>query len=1261
MKNVCVLLVVCLFFVHNEAAEQKIQRKTLYGCADAPQGLDRTVIIDRNEVPPLTGIERSTENITLESKINHLNDTHKQLVVHWVGNGTNVIICLARDPNTTQDPEPSSLFISYDDGDTYENKTNLFKVSNESDQTYATLEKFYIHPTYDTHLVFTDIKNKLLFVTTNHGQDIKKITLDFSPIQVSFHELEPSVFIVLDQLHRLWVTEDFGNTFRQMQDSVRSFHWVKESDFLYSLVVQRMETDGYNTILYSNDLFLNGSGTVRATNISDFCVKDDYLFTTKVSPTGVLELYVSYKLGKEKKGLFDTKVDIRSYFIVDVTSNRALVVVSDSDTVSHLHVSDYLDNEDDVVMFMFSLVDVLSYFPNSTLNYTWIQRVPENAFVDVYKVEGLSGIYIASQVVPNPELYNNNVSLWNLRSYITFDHGHTWRLIQAPERDVDGHPIPCSVNTNCSLHLNLEFNQRYSGNRSTSILSSKSVPGLIIATGVLGKSLDGHRGVYVSNDAGLTWRQVLNDSYLFNMGDHGGILTAIEFSKLNGETRYILYSTDEGEKWQQAKFHSENIRLYGLTTEPGENTTVFTVFGSLPKDNQWIIFKLELRNAFKYNCSKDDYTTWPSSNQNNISCVLGQQLTYQRRKSHANCYSGENFDTSTSRVPCSCDFRDYLCDFGFVRSSVGHCVRNSSIKHDPYQEPLICNPYEFYSRTKGYRKIPGDVCIDGDQYLPEEVLCPFSEVQDFLLLSQKKNIRRYNLITRKLELLLVKKLGNVVAFDFDMKSNCFYWGDIIFKTIERQCLNGSKPEILVSTDLVNVEGMALDWMSNNLYFVLGKSSKIELIRTDTNHSGRMRRTVLGPNDLQKPRGIALHPKAGYMFWTDWAYANASIGRADLDGKNIKKLFGAERVKWPNGITVDYIAERIYWVDAAFDYIANSDLHGDFFEYVIYKDKAVAQPFSIAVFKTKMYWTDWRNRAMFSADKDGQSDKEILGTFQYAMGLKVYGHGVRTGSNSCTDTSCPYICVGKPGNGKACLCPDDMELKNNTCHPLPTNPVQNNCSSNLFACDGKCIPKQWRCDRSIDCLDGLDEKDCQTCSKQLFGCDSDRCILASARCDDTYDCKDKSDEQDCASPCKSDEFDCKWGSGRCVPQTQQCDGKEDCGNGLDEMNCENKTCSDNEFSCGGRYNVCILYDRVCDGIRDCSDGRDEANCTTTSPTQREKICQNDWMFKCANQKCVASWWKCDGIDDCGDGSDEEGCRNRRRRRRRIIETILNTTY
>lgn len=58
--------------------------------------------------------------------------------------------------------------------------------------------------------------------------------------------------------------------------------------------------------------------------------------------------------------------------------------------------------------------------------------------------------------------------------------------------------------------------------------------------------------------------------------------------------------------------------------------------------------------------------------------------------------------------------------------------------------------------------------------------------------------------------------------------------------------------------------MAYDWISKHLYFVDGALSKIEVIRTNTKIPGHMRRTILGPNHLKKPRGIAVHPRVGYV-------------------------------------------------------------------------------------------------------------------------------------------------------------------------------------------------------------------------------------------------------------------------------------------------------------------------------------------------------------------------------------------------------------
>lgn len=72
----------------------------------------------------------------------------------------------------------------------------------------------------------------------------------------------------------------------------------------------------------------------------------------------------------------------------------------------------------------------------------------------------------------------------------------------------------------------------------------------------------------------------------------------------------------------------------------------------------------------------------------------------------------------------------------------------------------------------------------------------------------------------------------------------------------------------------------------------------------------------------------------YIFWTDWAPGEPSVSRAAMDGSDVRRLFVKPVVSWPNGITIDHIAERIYWVDAKEDYIASADLEGHKFRKVI---------------------------------------------------------------------------------------------------------------------------------------------------------------------------------------------------------------------------------------------------------------------------------------------------------------------------------------
>lgn len=63
----------------------------------------------------------------------------------------------------------------------------------------------------------------------------------------------------------------------------------------------------------------------------------------------------------------------------------------------------------------------------------------------------------------------------------------------------------------------------------------------------------------------------------------------------------------------------------------------------------------------------------------------------------------------------------------------------------------------------------------------------------------------------------------------------------------------------------------------------------------------------------------------YVFWSDWGRL-PKIERAYLDGSS-RRVIVATELGWPNGLTVDYEAKRIYWVDAQMDCIEMSDLNG----------------------------------------------------------------------------------------------------------------------------------------------------------------------------------------------------------------------------------------------------------------------------------------------------------------------------------------------
>jgi sugar lactone lactonase YvrE len=102
-----------------------------------------------------------------------------------------------------------------------------------------------------------------------------------------------------------------------------------------------------------------------------------------------------------------------------------------------------------------------------------------------------------------------------------------------------------------------------------------------------------------------------------------------------------------------------------------------------------------------------------------------------------------------------------------------------------------------------------------------------------------------------------------VGVSYDCHEQFIYWSDVSGNAINRIRYDGSGYSVVVA-DVAAAEGVAVDWIGRNLYFADAERRTIEVARLDGRH-----RKVLVASGLRNPRGIAVDPRDGYMFWCDW--------------------------------------------------------------------------------------------------------------------------------------------------------------------------------------------------------------------------------------------------------------------------------------------------------------------------------------------------------------------------------------------------------
>lgn len=138
-----------------------------------------------------------------------------------------------------------------------------------------------------------------------------------------------------------------------------------------------------------------------------------------------------------------------------------------------------------------------------------------------------------------------------------------------------------------------------------------------------------------------------------------------------------------------------------------------------------------------------------------------------------------------------------------------------------------------------------------------------------------------------------------IVLDFHYNNSKLYFADVNADIIIEVDLNNVKSsKNIISSGLKTTNGLAVDWVANNLYFSDTEMRAIEVCRLD----GSSRKILIKEN-LIDPRSLAVFPQRGYLFFSDWGKPQR-IERSFLDGSG-RKIIVSTNLGFPTGLCIDY--------------------------------------------------------------------------------------------------------------------------------------------------------------------------------------------------------------------------------------------------------------------------------------------------------------------------------------------------------------------
>ncbi|XP_078694382.1 low-density lipoprotein receptor-related protein 2-like isoform X1 [Branchiostoma floridae x Branchiostoma belcheri] len=263
----------------------------------------------------------------------------------------------------------------------------------------------------------------------------------------------------------------------------------------------------------------------------------------------------------------------------------------------------------------------------------------------------------------------------------------------------------------------------------------------------------------------------------------------------------------------------------------------------------------------------------------------------------------------------------------------------------------------------------------------------------------------------------------IVSLDYDIRQGLIFWIDIGMKEIQQVDVRTGMVTTLLTAISAGAEALATDWINQNLYYTDFNYNRITMVSYGLGSSSGNSH-IIAETGLDKPRGIAVDPSAGYVFWSDWGQS-PKIERSTLSGEDRTAIVESDLGR-PSGLVIDHATSKLYFADTERDTIDSCDFDGN------NRQQFYSLPgthfYDITFDGEEILASDWSDTTI-NFIHDSRPLTFVRPRGQNIMAVEFFHESRQPQSQSdcqVNNGGCQHTCVGDQ-SGHKCLCLADYSL------------------------------------------------------------------------------------------------------------------------------------------------------------------------------------------------------------------------------------------